>query len=180
MNRRHVLGAVAVTLSAALVPLTSTSGASAAGAVAETGCYDILASASDHPGTRGAWDRVIDTVDQETKSKDLGLYGPAVITYENRGIVDAWIELAAPSCTNAVYSVRVYDYETQNLIGTFSTAGDGVSKVVHIAAVVEGYNKASIGTVFVASDPKRGDADLSPDTGTIVQTDGPPAGSYTN
>lgn len=177
MKRSTVLTA-AVALAAASPLLLTTSSNAAPVAAAPAGCTDILPSldsSNSATGTQAKWDRLVRTVTQETKNEALGLYGPATVTYQSRGVADAFFALAAPACTDVTYVATITDQQGTTTYGTVKGAGDGVSKVLHVVGVIDGTDAATVGVRLSTVDSRGRTIDTlgnGPVPATITDDDG--------
>lgn len=135
-------------------PLLMQSSQAAPAPPTATGCYDILPSSGTASQTDGLWDRLVQSVDQETKNATLGLYGPATITYKDRGVFDAQMELAAPSCTDVTYVATLTSADGSTAVTTLTAKGDGVSSSLHLEGVVDHYGQKVIGARYSTVDSR--------------------------
>ena len=169
MKLIRILAVVALSGGAALVPLTAAQG----GTSAETGCRDIIPVSDVSQGSNTSYKRIIDKATAQPGA--LPLVDPPTVsyTYQSRGVLDAYLALAAPACADVTYSVTAYAPTITSTAGataiaTFSALGDGISTRVHLVGVVDGFTDSCV-TVVLSTADRRGAIDLDPNSPDVVK-----------
>lgn len=174
MNRTLSLALGSALLAAAAVVPTA---AAAAGGKpqSETGCFDLV-------DAEGHFERVISSATQSGNGSLLSPWGKVQETYyENAGVLDVSIVLAAPSCPEATYTLALYPRGT-DLSGprppaplrAVSVPGDGTTGtsaspfalfglIDHLPVADDG--AVCVGAQLQVSDSSGKVVDVAPDAG---------------
>lgn len=146
----------------------------------ESGCRNVL-------GGFVGYQQLVQSIAQEEfapRSAALGMYKSRVVTTRNKGVATAGVELAAPSCPDVLYTIKVYT-KTGQLLASHTQPGDGISGTkdspLILEAVVANHAVRSIG-IRVFTESTGVVHDVAPDdtddpAGAIASPDGLPPGS---